>query len=150
MVFPPAGFTRYLSFIANGEDDPTDPNPSVPECYHGLCDGDYFQSEIMGRTPAEADAMELVTRDYFIARFGVDPMDPANVGKLYFRRYYRDPRIDLRAHVASGMVIPRRGFEVHDGGCSITFLARGWSTAPSSSQPWAPLLAPSESTRGTC
>lgn len=122
MVFPPAGFTGYLSFIANGEYDPTLPNPDVPGCFQGLCDGDYFQSELMGRTPADVDAMEMIARDYFIARFGVDPMDPANVGKLFFRRYYRDPRIDLRAHVASGMVIPRRGFEVHDGGCSITFL----------------------------
>ncbi|MEM9074329.1 MAG: hypothetical protein AAGE52_37895 [Myxococcota bacterium] len=122
MVFPPAGFNGYASFIANGEYDPASSNPDVPGCFQGLCDGDFFQTEIMGRTLDEVDEMEVEAAAFFVERFGVDPTDPANLGKIFFRRFFRDPRIDLRANVLAGTLVPRRGFPVRDGGCSITFL----------------------------
>ncbi len=122
MVWPPAGYDGYLTYIENGEFDPTEPNPDVPGCFQMFCSGDYFHTEIMGRTLAEVSALEAEAKQFFIGSFGVDVDDPANMGKLFFRRYYRDPRTDLRAHVVSGTVVPRRGWQVHDGGWAVLFL----------------------------
>jgi hypothetical protein len=123
MSRPPDGYTGYASFLSNGEADPTVPNPDgVPGCFQFTCSGDYFQTEIMGRTLAEVSSIEQDASRYFLDRFGVDVADPANMGKLFWRRFYEDPRAELRAYVISGKFVPRSGWRVHSGGWQVVFL----------------------------
>lgn len=76
----------------------------------------------MGRTLAEVSAIELEAKLYFKMRFGVDVDDPANMGKLFFRRLYRNPRANLHAFLVSGRNVPSSGWQVDDGGWTIVFL----------------------------
>lgn len=123
MLWPPESYSGYLTYIENGEFDPTAPNPDgVPGCFQQVCSGDYFHTEVMGRTLAEVSALEAEAKQFFLGSFGVDVDDPANMGKIFFRRYYRDPRINLRAYVVSGTIVPNEGWEVHEGGWSLVFL----------------------------
>ena len=122
MIWPPDGYTGYITYIENGELDPTEPNPDVPGCFQFNCSGDYFHTEVMGRTLAEVSALEAQAKQFFVGSFGVDVDDPANMGKLFFRRYYRDPRTNMRAYVMSGTIVPSRGWEVHEGGWMVVFL----------------------------
>ena len=121
---PKDGYTGYTSFLSNGEADPTVPNPDgVSGCFEFLCSGDHFQIEIMGRTLVEVSSIEQDASRYFRDRFGVDVDDPANAGKLFLRRFYEDPRAELRVCVISGKFVPRSGWRVHSGGGQLVFLA---------------------------
>lgn len=111
----PAGFDRLFVFTANGEFDPTQSNPDVPDCSDLVCDGNFFQEQIQGRTPEEVDALEEQVKPFFLERFGIDVDDPANIGRIIFFRSYLDPRVDFRAQVITGVFVPRSGFVVRDG-----------------------------------
>lgn len=121
-IKPPEGFNGFMTFIANGEFDPTMPHLEVPGCFQSFCSGDYYHTEIMGRTLAEVSALELEAKLYFNMRFGIDVDDPDNMGKLFFRRYYRDPRTNLNAYLVSGKSVPTSGWHIDDGGWAILFL----------------------------
>ena len=103
-VKPPAGYDDFMVFLEKGQFDSTMPNPDIPGCFQFFCSGDYFHTEIMRRTLAEVSAIETQAKLYFNMRFGIDVDDPDNMGKLFFRRYYRDPRSALSAYIVSGRV----------------------------------------------
>lgn len=112
----PDGYDRYLTYIANGVSSTTVPHPEVPGCDGLMCDGTYFQTEIMQRDAATIDALEAQAADFYLTRFGVDVHDPANAGRILFRRFMLDPRLEYRAYHVSGHKAPSEGFVVRDGG----------------------------------
>jgi len=121
-VQPPAGYDGFIAFLENGTFDPTMPNPEVPGCFQFFCSGDYYHTAVRGRSLAQVDAIEANAKLFFIQRFGVDVNDPDNMGKLFFRRYYRDPRANLNAYLVSDRSVPREGWKVDDAGWDVIFL----------------------------
>lgn len=118
----PDGFSRYITMMPTGQFDPNTPNPDVPGCFHFFCDGDYFQQHVMERTPSQAAVQEKDAKHFFYARFGIDVDDPAMVGRVFFRSFYQDPRVNKRVYVVSGRKVLSGGWEVRDGGYIIFFL----------------------------
>ena len=110
-IFPraPEGFGKFMVFMATGEYDISGPDFGMP-------DGLFFHEEIMQRTPEEIAIVESNAKQFFNERFGIDPDDPANTGRIRFEPFMLDPRNNYRAYVISGMRVPSTGFEVFDGG----------------------------------
>ncbi|WP_133719085.1 hypothetical protein [Methylocaldum gracile] len=116
----PEGYDSYFVYIANGLFDPSQPSPdpNVTNCdpMTNLCDGYYYQHEIIGRTDEEITQREQQAKDYFRDRFGVDVDDPANQGRIFFKMFQMDPRINLHIIAAAGEKLPPEGWNVRDGG----------------------------------
>lgn len=121
---PPQGFYSYITYTANETYDPSTPpaDPRFTNCGQGVCSGDFFQEEIMGRTPAEVAALEANAKAFILARFGLDVDDPALAGRIFFTDFMIDPRGGYRARVISGMRVPRSGYRVWDGGWNMVVL----------------------------
>jgi hypothetical protein len=100
----PDGYNGFLVFMATG---------SLPLTDSYFLDGDYFQSNIMKRSPAQVAQNRADALAFFSSRFGIDA---ENDPRIAFFDFYVDPRIDYRAYVISGYKVPTSGFEVHDGG----------------------------------
>ncbi|WP_133719086.1 hypothetical protein [Methylocaldum gracile] len=116
----PTDSNNYVVYLADGLYDPLtpNPNPQITNCdpATNLCDGDYFQKEILGRTEEEIVAAEQQAKDYFNSRFGIDVDDPANAGRLVFRMFQIDPRVNYHVIFASGKRVPGEGWPVYYGG----------------------------------
>jgi len=112
----PSGYSKYLSYIANGVYDSSIPHSTVPGCVAGFCDGNYFQTEIMGRDQATIDVLQSQAEIFYLNRFGIDVNAPENSGRVLFRSFMLDPRLEYRAYHVSGMKAPEEGWVVRDGG----------------------------------
>lgn len=112
----PDGYSKYLTYIANGSYDSTSSHPVVPGCAGGFCDGHYFQTEIMGRDQGTIDTLTDQAAGFFLTRFGIDVNLLENVGRVAFIPFMLDPRLEYRAYVVSGMKAPEEGWVVRDGG----------------------------------
>lgn len=112
----PNGYSNYLTYIANGSYAAASPHPVVPGCFGGFCDGHYFQTEIMGRDQGTIDALTDQAALFYLTRFGIDVHAPENSGRITFRPFMLDPRLEYRAYVVSGMKAPKEGWVVRDGG----------------------------------
>ena len=115
----PTGLSHYGVLLQTGTYDASTPHPTVPGCFGGVCDGLYFQAEVMGRTPAEIVAQEAAAKTYFLTRFGLDADDPALVGRTFFFPFMIDPRGEYRLYTLSGESVPPEGWVVFDGGYSL-------------------------------
>ena len=71
---------------------------------------------IMGRSNEEIIEHRNEAIGFFIERFGLDPEDPVNQGRLSLTAVYQNPGIQYRAYTISGEAIPSSGWRVHDGG----------------------------------
>lgn len=100
----PDGFNGFLVFMATG---------SLPVTDSYFLDGDFFQTQIMKRNPAQVAQNRADALAFFQSRFGIDAADDPRIA---FFDFYVDPRIEYRAYVISGYKVPTSGFEVHDGG----------------------------------
>lgn len=118
----PAGYDAYLTYIANGEIDPSDPGSEVTNCANGNCVDDYFLRVVQGRSESEILALEEDVKEFFLWRFGIDVDDPALLGRIAMFRFTLDPRAAYRAYAISGKVVPNTGYEVRDGGWILAFL----------------------------
>lgn len=121
----PAGYDKYLIYIADGVYAPSEPYPDsrITGCGPSpFCDGDYFHKEIMGRDDYEIQTLEAEAKEYFRVQFGVDVDDPANAGRLVFRSFMLDPRLNYHVISASGEQVPSEGWRVRDGGWATIFV----------------------------
>ncbi len=97
-------------------DNNEEPGEPFVNCFNGFCDGDYFQKVIMGRTDAEIAELEEMAKDFYNTRFGIDVDDPANNGRIIFKKWILDPRTNYRTYVAAGKKVPAEGWFFYDGG----------------------------------
>jgi hypothetical protein len=110
-VFPftkaanPAGYQKFLVYMANGTYDPNDPAYTAPT-------GEFFQKQIMGRSDAQIAEQRAQALAFFKERFG---LDPAN-GDVEISMTMFDPRNEYRAYVVGGETVPSTGWVVRDGG----------------------------------
>jgi hypothetical protein len=102
----PAPFDMYLVYTAAGVYDADDPDYTAP-------DGDFWHSEIMGRSEEEIaqDRAEAVA--FFEERFGINPDEHDGVDITSFMV---DPRNEYRAYIVAGREVPAEGWVVRDGG----------------------------------
>lgn len=114
----PTGYTDdFLVYMSSGVvDDNQQPNLPWSNCIGSICDGEYFHKVVMGRTEAETAALDLVAKDFYLQRFGIDVDDPANIGRIRFQRYTLHPDMNYRLHVQAGERIPAEGWYFYDGG----------------------------------
>jgi hypothetical protein len=102
-------FDQVLVYMAAGIYDPDDADYEAP-------DGDFWHREIMGRTETEIEEDRAAAIDFFIERFGIDPVDNDDV---MFQSFMVDPRNEYRAYVVEGHDVPAEGWVVRDGGWSV-------------------------------
>lgn len=105
----PAGYQKFLVYMANGTYDPDDPNYTPPT-------GEFFQKQIMGRSDAQIADQRAQALAFFKQRFG---LDPAN-GDVEITPFMFDPRNNYRAYVVGGETVPSTGWVVRDGGFNAT------------------------------
>lgn len=119
----PEPYSEYLVMVANGVFEPG-PHPDVPGCgMLGIfCDGDYFQEQIMERSPAEIAEQEAEAKAWFARRFGIDVDDPANADRVEFSTFMADPRWNYRVYTWSGRNVPSEGYEIRDGGWAVRII----------------------------
>lgn len=101
----PAGYQKFLVYMANGTFNPNDPNYTAPT-------GEFFQKQIMGRSDAQIADQRAQALAFFKQRFG---LDPAN-GDVQITMSMLDPRYNYRAYVVGGETVPSTGWVVRDGG----------------------------------
>ena len=107
----PTGYDKYITLMANGVYKSVDGSILVDGLFEG--DGLKFQKYVMGRNNAEIEAWKQRALDFFMERFGVDPIDNED---FYFTGYQIDPKLDYRAFTISDESVPSSGWEVFDGG----------------------------------
>lgn len=116
----PIGYDKHMNYVANGLFDPTVPpaDTNLINCDPVLhvCDGMYFQKHIMGRTDAQIAEREEQAKAFFIERFGMDLDAEANAGRLMLMNFMIDPRFNLHMIHSSGDRVPRKGWQMRDGG----------------------------------
>jgi hypothetical protein len=112
----PAGFNRYLVYMANGVFDPA----TTPD----LLPGDIHQKEVMKRTPKEIAQQEALARQFYRQRFGLNLDD----GSVSFQSFTFNPANNYRAYTIAGESVPAEGWVVRDGGFSATVMAEGGVT----------------------
>ncbi len=113
----PEPFEGFAVFVATGLYDPEEPHPDgIPGCTGMFCDGEYFQTEIMGRTDGEIAAKEAEAVQFFVDRFGMDANDAANDDRLLLIHFMFDPRNHYRAYLIGGPSAPSEGYVIRDGG----------------------------------
>ncbi len=114
----PAGFDHYILYMGTGVFDPfnPEPRPGVTGCAGLFCDGNYFNKEVMKRTDAEIESLEVEAKAFFLTRFGIDVDDPDLQGRVILKRWGMNPDFEYRAYQISGMKVPPEGYRVRDGG----------------------------------
>lgn len=117
----PSGFKRLAMYMGNGVFDPSvsEPRPGVTGCTGLFCDGEFFQEDIMHRTPAETEAIKEDAKAYFLEHFGLDVDDPALAGRISFSMFMVNPDFQYRLHILSGEKVGPDGWIIRDGGFKI-------------------------------
>ncbi len=105
----PAGYGKYLVFIANGVYNPKDPTYAAPT-------GDYFFHQIMGWNDAQIAMHKDEAIAFFKTRFGLDLSKGDQVGNLTLMSFWLGHAINYRVYTISGMDVPNTGWLVEDGG----------------------------------
>ena len=95
----PQGFRKYLVYMQNGVIDPSSPAPDT---------GEFFQTEVMQRSPAEIEADRQAAIAYFRQRFGLDFSGGDTDGPASFGPFMDARRNNYRAYTVSGENVPRR------------------------------------------
>lgn len=117
---PPLGLSQLIVYMADGLYDPMKPNPDphMKNCdpMLNMCDGNYFQSQILGRSAGQVIAAERAAKNYFRGQFGLNVDDPALQSRVMFRMFQIDPRVNYHVVAASGERVPREGWPVYFGG----------------------------------
>jgi len=70
----------------------------------------------MGRDQATINRLQHQAALFYLNRFGIDVNAPENTGRVIFRSFMLDPRLEYRAYHVSGMKAPEEGWVVRDGG----------------------------------
>jgi hypothetical protein len=115
----PEGYDNYLVYLMNGVVEADAPG-LLPE-------GEFFQTEIMGRTEDEAADEYARAEEYFLGRFGVDfaAVEAVDGTKtvdnltLDTRGFMLAPERAYRVYTIAGMDVPDDGWEVRDGGWAV-------------------------------
>jgi len=117
----PDGFRGYMVFMASGVLDATNtsPQPGITGCDPMFCDGEYFQTQIMGRSDYEFAEFTSAAKAFFLMRFGLDVDDPANAGRIGLRLFMTNPDWQYRVFEMSGYKVPPQGWRVRDGGYAL-------------------------------
>jgi hypothetical protein len=118
----PEPFEGYAVLMAQGLFDPSQPHPEIPGCAAMFCDGEYFQSVIMGRSAQEIADQRAMAVQHFTDHFGMNADDPANQGRLLLIEYMLDPRNNYRVYSMAGERVPAEGWEVRDGGWQLVVI----------------------------
>jgi len=96
----PAGFVKYLVYLQNGVIDPSVPAPDT---------GEFFQTEVMARSPAEIAEDRARAVAYFGERFGLDFTEGDVDGAARFVPFMDARRNEYRAYTISGESVPAEG-----------------------------------------
>lgn len=116
----PLGLSELIVYMADGLYDPMKPSPDphMKNCdaMLNMCDGDYFQSHILGRNAWQRAVAEREAKNFFRERFGLDPDAPEMKSRLFYRMFQIDPRVNYHVVTASGEHVPREGWPVYFGG----------------------------------
>ncbi len=100
----PAGFDRYLVFMAEGIFD------------NLFGDAEFFHRQIMGRTTEQIAEQKAMAIAFFKERFGVDFSASDQASNVTLMLFTLTPDLDYRAYTASGERVPAEGWEIRDGG----------------------------------
>ncbi|WP_447972052.1 hypothetical protein [Nitrospira sp. Kam-Ns4a] len=100
----PAGFDRYLVFMAEGVFD------------NLFGDAAFFHRQIMGRTTEQIAEQKAMAIAFFKERFGVDFSASDEASNVALKLFTLTPDLDYRAYTASGESVPAQGWEIRDGG----------------------------------
>jgi len=121
----PAGLSGFLVMDAEGVFDPMTPNYVLPP-------GSDFDTNILGRTPAQAASRQLQAFNFFLTRFGVDffagtPLGDGTVlsadGNVLLFHTSIDPRWKQRIIYSGGDEVPETGWAVHEARYAATVLS---------------------------
>lgn len=112
----PKGFDKYLVYMQNGVIDPSTPAPNT---------GELFQTEVMGRSPAEIEADRQAAIDFYGRRYGLDFSGGDSDGAASFVPFMDARRNNYRAYTVSGENVPAEGWFVDGGGWMVRIGAGG-------------------------
>jgi len=112
----PKGFVKYLVYMQNGVIDPSTPAPDT---------GKFFQTEVMGRSPAEIEADRQAAIAFYRRRFGLDFSGGDTDGAASFGPFMDARRNDYRAYTVSAENVPAEGWFVDGGGWMVRIGAGG-------------------------
>ncbi len=115
LVQAPAGYGKFIVYLANGVYKPNDPSYKAPTA-------DFFFRHIMGWNDAQIAHQKARALAFFKQRFGVD-VSPS--GNATLSAIYGGSQSQYRAYVVSGRVVPRTGWLVRDGGWLATIKKGG-------------------------
>jgi|AntDeeMinimDraft_5_1070356.scaffolds.fasta_scaffold00008_91 hypothetical protein len=118
------GFTKTLMYVAEGV--------TTGE-WDRIQRGDFFQREVMDRSPEEVDAQDQEAAAFFQEKFGlafdgedlgdgtVERIDGDGEGEgAILHRFMQDPETEYRAYLVSGEGVYQSGALVRDGGYFVT------------------------------
>jgi hypothetical protein len=112
----PTGFVKYLVYMQNGVIDPSTPAPDT---------GEFFQTEVMGRSAAEIEADRQAAIAFYQRRFGLDFSGGDTDGAASFGPFMDARRNNYRAYTISGENVPGDGWFVDGGGWMVQIGAGG-------------------------
>ena len=112
----PLGKAKYIVYLADGVLDPAE--AVQPR-------GDYFQREIMKRTPEQIAQNKAEAVAFFRERFGLDFSSGDSIPGATLIASLYSPKMNYRAYTVSGESVPSTGWEVHDGGWLVMVGAGG-------------------------
>lgn len=115
----PEGFQNMVVYFADGEFDFASPNPSVPNCYHIFCVGNYWFEKILKKNPTEILNEQINAKAFFLKRFGLDVDQLVDSNQATLMPFYNDPRMNYRARIVGNYSVHKLGWEVHDGGIAL-------------------------------
>ncbi len=120
----PIGFKKLALYMGTGLFDPNldEPRPGVVGCKGLFCAGEFFQYEIMHRTPDEVAAIESDAKSYFLEQFGIDVDDPTYANRITFMMFMVNPDFQYRLHALSGEDVSDDGWIIRDGGFMISVI----------------------------
>jgi hypothetical protein len=120
----PNGFKKLALYLGTGLFDPKidEPRPGVTGCTGVFCDGEFFQQNIMHRTPAETEEIKNQAKAYYLKQFGIDVDDPALSGRITFDMFMVNPDFQYRVHALSDEPVSGDGWIIRDGGFRLSII----------------------------
>lgn len=121
-VTTPDGFESVLILMGTGTIDKhnPEPHPGVINCDGLICDGEFFQKEIMGRTDAEIAEVAQQAKTFYLERFGLAADDLVANNRATFKSFTLNPDFEYRLQIATGMKAKGEGWIIRDGGFNLT------------------------------
>ena len=108
----PAPYTNYLVFVADGVWNPADPS-YTPQPLEEV------QRELWGFDDEEIEAYAAKAAAFYLERFGVDILDPANAERVSVTEAGCDMRLAYRVVTMAGRAVPPEGWPLCSPGFTV-------------------------------